>query len=282
MKEMQYIAIEQLHPHPDNPRKELGDLTELSASIKQSGIYQNLTVVPREEGGYTVVIGHRRRAAAKLAGLTDLPCIVADMSYKEQISTMLLENMQRSDLTVYEQAQGFQMMLNMGDSIADIASGTGLSESTIRRRVKLLELDSAKFKAAEARGGTLLDFAEVSKIKSIELRNEVLDAVGTANFNNKLKSALDKEKTEERIEEKPYKALLAALSGYCDGAGEGYWRNEWRPEKGVYAILYKDNEKLNRFYKLLCSLGYEMSDDEREMQEGSSNYLQPDFVQELE
>ena len=451
MKEMQYIAIEQLHPHPDNPRKELGDLTELSASIKQSGIYQNLTVVPREAGGYTVVIGHRRRAAAQLAGLTELPCIVTDMSYKEQLSTMLLENMQRSDLTIYEQAQGFQMMLDLGDTVSTIAQSTGLSETTVRRRVKLLELDREKFEKATARGATLFDFAELNKVKSIESRNELLDCIGTANFNNKLKSILDKEKTAERMEEiraildvfafriersgefggvavsmryveswygnsskdvkipedsenvryfytetggysftlyreyvaaeedtaeerekaenrrvskiheemlsdvsdrhyslrcdfvkdytpgktgseliiaaaadmlahnatshyynlqkkvynllgveceaddefaaeyarniierNPVKALLAALSGHMDGRDRGYWYNVWHPELQRYEIEPAQNDRLDEWYKLLCALGYEMSDEERQMQNGTSPMLQRKWVEEME
>lgn len=72
------IPINRLFPHPDNPRKDLGDLSELSASIKASGILQNLTVVPDEpdtpDTDYTIIIGHRRYAAAKIAGLTELPC----------------------------------------------------------------------------------------------------------------------------------------------------------------------------------------------------------------
>ena len=451
MKEMQYIAIEQLHPHPDNPRKELGDLMELSASIKQSGIYQNLTVVPREEGGYTVVIGHRRRAAAKLAGLTKLPCIVTDMSYKEQLSTMLLENMQRSDLTIYEQAQGFQMMLDLGDTVSTIAQSTGLSETTVRRRVKLLELNQDKFEKATARGATLFDFAELNKVKSLDLRNELLDCIGTANFNNKLKAAVEKEQTAERMEEiraaldvfafriervgefggvavamqyveswygnssksvktpedsaivryfytetggysfalyreriateedaaaereraenrriskiheeilcdvsdrhyslrcdfvkdytpgksgseliiaaaadmlahsatshyynvkarvykllgveceaddefapeyarnlierNPVKALLAALAGHMDGPNKSYWHNVWHPETQVYEIEPESNSRLDEWYDLLCALGYEMSDEEREMQNGTSPMLQRKWVEEME
>ena len=129
---LQMIPIDKLFPHPDNPRKNLGDLTELAESIKASGVMQNLTVVPLigengepVEDAYTVIIGHRRLSAAKLAGLTELPCVVCEMSHKEQIATMLLENMQRSDLTVYEQAQGFQMMLDLGESV------TGISEKTV-------------------------------------------------------------------------------------------------------------------------------------------------------
>ena len=72
--------------------------------------YDKLRKYPAQvesDGKYTVVIGHRRLAAAKLAGLTEVPCAVVEMTEQEQIATMLLENMQRSDLTVYEQAQRF-------------------------------------------------------------------------------------------------------------------------------------------------------------------------------
>ena len=101
------IPIEALKPHPDNPRKDVGDITELAESIKANGVFQNLTVLKGDIlDGYTVVIGHRRLAAARAAGLTELPCMVVEMDEREQISTMLLENMQRNDLTVYEQAQG--------------------------------------------------------------------------------------------------------------------------------------------------------------------------------
>lgn len=66
--QMVYLPVSKLFPHPDNPRKDNGDLTELAESIKANGVLQNLTVVPKEDGSYTVIIGHRRLAAAKLAG----------------------------------------------------------------------------------------------------------------------------------------------------------------------------------------------------------------------
>lgn len=208
---IQNIEITKLHPHPDNPRKDLGDLTELAESIKSNGILQNLTVVPwfskitgvgcdnpkqQEDMGYIVVIGHRRLAAAKLAGLTEVPCAISNMSLREQVATMLLENMQRSDLTVYEQAQGFQMMLDLGESIDDISEKTGFSKTTVQRRVKLLELDGEKFKESVERGATLMDFVELNKINDVDLRNSVLDKMGTSNFRYELQRAIDKEKSE--------------------------------------------------------------------------------------
>lgn len=183
------IPVAQLHPHPDNPRKDLGDITELTASIKANGVLQNLTVVPRanpdvnyeelcrqyyadptEENrtklnqfrstdGYTVIIGHRRLAAAKAAGLMELPCIVVeDMTLEEQISTMMTENMQRSDLTVYEEAEGFQMMMDFGNSVEQVADkvrammaggnwGDGAPEPTVWQ-ARLLSRSRAEMQTA--------------------------------------------------------------------------------------------------------------------------------------
>lgn len=196
------IAIEKLHPHPQNPRKVIGDVTELAESIKANGILQNLTVVPMNDDWteFTVIIGHRRLAAAKQAGLTELPCAVVEMSEKEQLSTMLTENMQRSDLTVYEEAKGCQLLLDLGDTVAEIAEKTGFSESKIRRRVKLCELDEEAFKESQIRQPTLADYDRLNQIKDIETRNKLLESIGTNNFDNLLYSAVKKQETAEEKE----------------------------------------------------------------------------------
>ncbi len=233
MSEMIYLPVDRLHPNPNNPRKNLGDLAELAESIKANGVLQNLTVVvghrmTREEyatmakaegvtkdaaramydadpsvadlsDGYTVIIGHRRLAAAKQAGVSEVPCVIAEMTPQEQVKTMLMENIQRSDLTVYEQAQGFQLMLDMGETVESIARDSGFSQSTVRRRVRLLDLDPDKFKKSEARGATLQDYLELEKISDPELKNKALDAIGTANFRDTLKKAIDEDKNKRRM-----------------------------------------------------------------------------------
>ena len=203
------ISTSKIRPHPNNPRKDVGDVSELAESIKANGILQNLTVVPiygeitgELTGQYTVVIGHRRLAAAKLAGLEKVPCVVSDMTGVAQIRTMLTENMQRTDLTVYEQAQGFQMMLDLGDTVDQIAERAGFSTTTVRRRVKLLELDKDKFKKAEKRGATLEDYIKLNDIEDPQVRNSVLDTIGTNNFQRSLQSALDDQKYKHKYEER--------------------------------------------------------------------------------
>lgn len=199
---LQMIPTEKLHPHPDNPRKVIGDVSELAESIKANGILQNLTVVPNNDNwdDFTVIIGHRRLAAAKQAGLTELPCAVVEMTEKEQLSTMLTENMQRSDLTVYEEAKGCQLLLDLGDTVAEVAEKTGFSESKIRRRVKLCELDEEAFKESQIRQPTLADYDRLNQIKDIETRNKLLESIGTNNFDNLLYSAVKKQETDEEKE----------------------------------------------------------------------------------
>ena len=199
MQQIVYLKVQDLHPHPNNPRKNLGDLTELADSIKAKGVLQNLTVVPAEEGGYTIIIGNRRHAASVLAEQTEVPCVIADMTPQEQFETMMVENVQRSDLTAYEQAEGFQMMLDMGGSVEQVAQKTGFSETTVRNRVRLLQLDKNKFQKAESRGGTMKDYIKLNMIQDQEQRDKVLDAIGTPNFNNMLKKALDEQSYEKEL-----------------------------------------------------------------------------------
>ena len=198
------MPIEYLVPHPQNPRKDLGNLEELTASIKENGIYQNLTVipvneaVPGEEPKYMVVIGHRRLEAAKRAGLQEVPCaIVRGMSETRQLQTMLLENMQRSDLTVYEQAQGFQQLLDFGMDIEDISQQSGFSKRTIRRRLEIAKLDQNKLKElSSTRQLSLKEFDALAKIKNLEARNEAMEKIGTNDFALAVTRAMDKEKIE--------------------------------------------------------------------------------------
>lgn len=188
------INAKLIHQHPDNPRKDLGDLTELSESIKKKGIMQNLTVVPghwdenraHHEEGYTLIIGHRRFAAGKMAGVTMYPCrIVQDMSYKDQVGTMLEENMQRIDLTVLEQAEGFQMMFNLGDTEEQIAEKTGFSRTTVRRRLEIAKLDRDLVK-------------ELSRIEDVETRNRILkDAADSRQIKWKVEAEIKNKEREK-------------------------------------------------------------------------------------
>jgi ParB family chromosome partitioning protein len=253
------IEIIKLHPHRDNPRKDLGDMSELAESIKSKGILQNLTVVPWNdanpgegitgeayEDAFTVIIGHRRLAAAKLAGLIEVPCVVTKMSKHDQVATMLLENIQRSDLTIYEQAQGFQMMMDLGDSVNEIAERTGFSKVTVQRRIKLLELDANKFKKSVERGATLMDYAELDKIKDVKRKNKVLDYIGTSDFKWQLNSAIEEEQRPIR-KEKLIKELDEFAKRAKDSKGLEYVTGFYNFNKHDWKKP-KDSNKTEYFY----------------------------------
>lgn len=188
------IGIDLLLPHPQNPRKQLGDLTELAESIKANGVYQNLTVVANGDGFYTIIIGHRRHAAAKLAGVDKLPCVITQMTEKQQLETMLIENMQRSDLTVIEEAQGLQLMIDLGDSVTDISKATGFSKKKIKSRLFLNSYDVDTVEKAFKKGATLDDYVKLSRIKDDKKREEVAKHLGTSNFDYYANIAIDHEK----------------------------------------------------------------------------------------
>ncbi len=214
MENIQMIPIDKLHPHPKNPRLQIGDVTELADSIRRNGIMQNLTVVPRVtsiDGSYIVVIGHRRLAAAKIAGLTELPCAVADMDAKTQIATMLLENMQRRELTVYEEAAGMQMMIDLGDSYEDIAESTGLSQSTVRRRVKLLRgLGDEGLRAAAGKQIDINDMERIAELQDPIRQQKALEAAGTRDFEWTMTSLLHEQETAQQLAD-----LEAHVSGFA-------------------------------------------------------------------
>ena len=204
-----YIHRSKLEPHPDNPRQDLGDVTELAASIKKSGLLQNLTVVPHPEipDHYRIIIGHRRFAASELAGLEELPCVIEDMPPADQMATMLAENMQRSDLTIADQVGGMQLMMNLGESIKAISSKTGLSETSVRKRVTLSALPKKEMRAAVDKGATLIDLMGIMELEDASEREDVLKNFGTNNWQYSLTTAKD------RQAQKKFRAKVLPLLG---------------------------------------------------------------------
>ena len=111
--QIKLINTSLIDPHPDNPRKQIGDVTDLADSIKANGLLSPLSVVPNGER-YRVIAGHRRLAACKQAGTGAVPCFVLDLDPLQQLEAMVTENCQREQLTVLEEADAIQGMLDDG------------------------------------------------------------------------------------------------------------------------------------------------------------------------
>jgi ParB family transcriptional regulator, chromosome partitioning protein len=141
-----YVHITRLREHPLNIRGDVGDLSELAASIRAQGILQPLVVQPHPDGSdaYEVIAGHRRLAAARLARIDRIPVTVRKSASSDPaaaVEMMLVENCQRRDLGPVEKAEAMGALRNRGRTAADIARRTGLSDSTVGYYLSLLDLD---------------------------------------------------------------------------------------------------------------------------------------------
>lgn len=178
--DIQQIPVDMIDPHPRNPRRDLGDLTELADSIRSQGIRQNLLITPWGEGRYRAIIGHRRLAAAKLAGLVDVPAAIdPDISATGQLELMLLENIQRNDLSPIEEAQGYQDLLDLGVKPTMIARQTGRSRKTVEARIKLLALPDAARQKVHTHQLSLEDAAAIGEFDDDATVSQLLRFAGT-------------------------------------------------------------------------------------------------------
>ncbi len=131
------IPIEDIEANPHQPRQSLGDLAELTASIREKGVLEPLLV--RKVGSrYQIIAGERRYRAALEAELAELPCVVRDSSDAETMEIALIENLQRKDLTPFEEADGLQALVQTyGYTHDDLAEKLGKSRPTITESLSL-------------------------------------------------------------------------------------------------------------------------------------------------
>jgi ParB family chromosome partitioning protein len=138
------IPIEKIRPNPDQPRKHIGDVRELSDSIREKGVLEPLLVryVPREDM-YYIISGERRYHASQAAGLHELPCIEKIADDAETLELALIENLQRKDLTPFEEADGLQRLADQFDyTHDDIAKKIGRSRSSVTETMSLRVIPS--------------------------------------------------------------------------------------------------------------------------------------------
>ena len=151
-----WLPAEEIAPNPVQPRKAFEDkaLEELSQSIRSYGILNPLTVRCRG-GKYELVAGERRLRAAKLAGLTEVPCILLDVNMEDASLIALVENLQRKDLDFIEEAIGLSRLIRMfGLSQEEAARRIGKSQSAVANKLRLLKLPRDVLEGLRDRGLT--------------------------------------------------------------------------------------------------------------------------------
>ena len=138
----QYLAIDQIHESTTNPRRTFDEakLCELAESIKHNGLIQPITVRPNNQG-FEIVAGARRYRAAQLAELFSVPARIVEIDDAKALEWQLVENSQRVDVHPYEEAQGFQRLLDIpGYDVATLVEKSGKSASHVYARLSLLQL----------------------------------------------------------------------------------------------------------------------------------------------
>src|SRR3954469_10203952 len=132
------LPINHIDANPDQPRREIGDLTELTDSIREKGVLEPLLVKPTLGGRWSIIAGERRWRAATAAGLVEVPCIEMDVDDAEVAEIALIENMQRKDLTPWEEADGLRALCErFGYTHEEVARKVGKSRSTVTEALSI-------------------------------------------------------------------------------------------------------------------------------------------------
>lgn len=199
--QIKLINTSLIDPHPDNPRKNIGDVTDLAASIKTNGLLTPLSVVPNGER-YRVIAGHRRLAACKQAGIGAVPCFVLQLDPLQQLEAMVTENCQREQLTVLEEADAIQGMLDLGATTASVAHRLGRSGDYVRDRAKAASIDNEVRAVRD-------DFGQISIGQLVAIarydgqpdrQKELAQAAGTSNFDYILRNIERDDRDRQWIE----------------------------------------------------------------------------------
>lgn len=139
------LKISEIEPNRTQPRKDFNEeaLAELADSIAQHGVLQPLLVRPIATGGYQIVAGERRWRAARMAGVSEVPVVVRELTDGEVMEIALIENLQREDLSAVEEALGYQTLMDTYNLTQEEVSKTvGKSRPTITNALRLLNLPS--------------------------------------------------------------------------------------------------------------------------------------------
>lgn len=212
-KNIIYIPVKCVYPNPFQPRHHFDPnaLSELAASIKSVGVLQPISVRKSFGENYELIAGERRLRASKIAGLSHIPAIVYDICDNESAIIALLENLQRSDLSYMEEAEGYLRLMKYHDMTQDeIALKVGKTQSTIANKLRLLKLpDSVKQLLFES-NLTERHARALLRLPDEEMQLKILNLIIKNNLNVAKTEAL----IENTLEEKTSKKKKPFFTGF--------------------------------------------------------------------
>ncbi|MCH5298500.1 MAG: ParB/RepB/Spo0J family partition protein [Ruminococcus sp.] len=217
------LKISEIEPNHDQPRREFDEdaLNQLADSIKQHGLIQPILVRPLLGGGYQIVAGERRYRACQIAGVTEVPVMIRELTERETMEIALIENLQRENLNPIEEALGYKSLMDEYNlSQEDVATAVGKSRPAVANTLRLLKLPDevcnllkeGRLSAGHARA--LLSFDSDDEI--IRLANEIIENDLSVRQIEKLSKAKPKKSKETKPERKPsyYAMVEQSLSEY--------------------------------------------------------------------
>ena len=201
------LPLREIEPDPGQPRKTFDDetLAELSASIAEHGLLQPIAVRPKPSGGYLIVAGERRWRASRMAGLTEVPVIVKDVTDEQAMELALVENLQREDLDPVEEAAGIRELMTRCDLTQEQAARKlGKSRSALANSLRLLSLPETVLELLKSGFITIGHAKVVLGLPTPELQEEAAQMIADNQLNVRQAEALCKKLA------KPAKAPVAA------------------------------------------------------------------------
>jgi ParB family chromosome partitioning protein len=207
------IPIDRLTANIHQPRKDFGDLAELADSIKEKGILEPLLIRPKN-GKFEVIAGERRFRAAQIAGLSEIPCIEHDIADNEALEISIIENIQRKDLDVYEQAFSIKSFADIyGYTHQEIAQKIGKSRVTITELIRITDLpEEILERCMELKINSKTFLQELVKLENIEQMKEMLENYSEEPFSRDKIKEKRKAQQEQQPAGKPFKTFRFNLS----------------------------------------------------------------------
>jgi ParB family chromosome partitioning protein len=173
------IDIERIEPNPHQPRKHFGDLSEMVASIKEKGILEPILVRAMDGGKFVIIAGERRYQASKIAGLRHVPCIEVDVDNRGMLEISLIENLQRKDLTPFEEAAAIQRLCDQFRyTHEEIARKLGKSRTVITEALSLNRMPESiqeRCRQADIQSKSML--LQIVRQDTDEAMNKLIDKI---------------------------------------------------------------------------------------------------------
>jgi len=251
------LPLREIEPDPGQPRKTFDDetLAELSASIAEHGLLQPIAVRPKPSGGYLIVAGERRWRASRMAGLTEVPVIVKDVTDEQAMELALVENLQREDLDPVEEAAGIrELMTHCNLTQEQAARKLGKSRSALANSLRLLSLPETVLELLKSGFITIGHAKVVLGLPTPELQEEAAQMIADNQLNVRQAEALCKKlakPAKEPVAAPLPSALPVEVEESLKQALGSEVRVAYHDGKGKLTVHFYSDDQLKAFANLL-------------------------------